>query len=405
MARIQLRLDRLASELVQFWLRHGIDYQYGGFHGTLDRAGRAVEPSHKNLITQARYLWAFSAWYERRESTTFIAAVAHGTYRFISEHLWDPNEGEFRLEATREGRLRSSAKPLCAQAAAIHALATYARVFRHDAAKALALRCFDTVELRAYDRAHGGYDRSGELIWALPAGSKDVSTHLGWLEALMALYELCSESRVRQRLTDLVTLIAERFKCAPDYLHQQFSAEWKPVGDGFRSFGHELQAAWSLVEASRTLGMRQLSAFESALALGRAAAEYGFDKEQGGFHHVGSPAGEPLGREKLAWVQGEALPALWWLHRLGGGDVQMLRLARTLDWIERQQRDSEHGEWHWGVSPEGGVLERSDAKSAGLRATHHVLRGLLYTSDWIRDHLNAASAPALPAETQERAPD
>lgn len=39
----------LASNVFSFWQQHGLDSEYGGFHGTLDRAGTAVAPT-SNLL-------------------------------------------------------------------------------------------------------------------------------------------------------------------------------------------------------------------------------------------------------------------------------------------------------------------------------------------------------------------
>jgi hypothetical protein len=47
----------LKANVFSFWQRHGLDPQHGGFHGTLDLAGAAVDPTSKGLVQQARHQW------------------------------------------------------------------------------------------------------------------------------------------------------------------------------------------------------------------------------------------------------------------------------------------------------------------------------------------------------------
>jgi mannose/cellobiose epimerase-like protein (N-acyl-D-glucosamine 2-epimerase family) len=47
----------LGSCCLSFWQQHGLDSEFGGFHGTLDRAGTPVSPTNKGLIEQTRHIW------------------------------------------------------------------------------------------------------------------------------------------------------------------------------------------------------------------------------------------------------------------------------------------------------------------------------------------------------------
>lgn len=50
-------LGQVRGLVYDFWQLHGPDEQWGGFHGTLDRAGQPVEPFGKGLVQQARHVW------------------------------------------------------------------------------------------------------------------------------------------------------------------------------------------------------------------------------------------------------------------------------------------------------------------------------------------------------------
>jgi mannose/cellobiose epimerase-like protein (N-acyl-D-glucosamine 2-epimerase family) len=50
-------LEHTRQQIYSFWQRKGLGERYGGFYGTLDRAGASVSPSTKGLVQQARHVW------------------------------------------------------------------------------------------------------------------------------------------------------------------------------------------------------------------------------------------------------------------------------------------------------------------------------------------------------------
>ena len=113
------------------------------------------------------------------------------------------------------------------------------------------------------------------------------------------------------------------------------------------------------------------------------AANYGFDAERGGYFEEGIPHGPVTGWEKLWWVQFDALPGLWWTYRLTGERLYLERLLKTLDWLQRGQRDPEFGEWYWGVRRDGTLGDNGDVKGELWKTAYHNVRALLLTEDWI----------------------
>jgi mannose/cellobiose epimerase-like protein (N-acyl-D-glucosamine 2-epimerase family) len=117
--------------------------------------------------------------------------------------------------------------------------------------------------------------------------------------------------------------------------------------------------------------------------MGAASANWGFDKENGGYFNDGIPAERVLDREKLWWVQFEALPALVQFHRAGVLPDALDRLERTLDWIENGQLDKEFGGFYWGVMPDGTLGPYGDRKGDPWKASYHDQRGFMFAADWL----------------------
>jgi cellobiose epimerase len=393
---VAARLETLAGNLMVFWKAHGPDTAYGGIHGFNDRRGAPKEDADKGLVQQARHLWSFSTWYAQREKTPEVKAIADSTYRFLTEHFRDPKDGEFFYTVSRDGsKVVEPKKQLYAESFAIFALATYADVFAVPEAAEQALACFRSIDRRAHDAEHLGYDQSNDPGWLAPGAQKDTNTHIHLLEAFTALYRQSHDAAVRARVEELVKVIATRIVQPSNYAHKEFYSDWRVHDKPVVSYGHDLETTWLLLDALEALGTPlEPQVSQVALALGKHSADLGFDARKGGYFEEGVPGGAPVKLEKVWWVQAEALPGLWWLYRLTSDPSYLDRLERTLSWIETSQVDREYGEWYWGITPDGKVGPRGDHKGEEWKAEYHALRATLFTSEWIKGVLAKPTSAA-----------
>ena len=401
LAALSERLAPLARRTADFWLEHGIDASFGGFHGTLNRQGAAVAPDDKGLIQEARHLWSFSTWYERREPNQRIFDIASQTYAFIVESFVDPVDGGFFFKVSRDGnRVVDAKKQLFAESYAIYALATYGRVFGVDSAIALALSRFRTIDAQRHDPEFGGYDERGDPGFLAAGAEKGTNTHLHLMEAFTALYEASGDSAVRERLDEVTRLIATTL-CQPSgYVHKEFKRDWTPFGTPEVSYGHDLETAWLLMEAARVLRREGDAELRSAaLRMAEHSSLRGFDGTRGGYFELGIVGGATTRFDKVWWVQFEALLGLWWAFELSGDAVQLDRLEATLGWIE-QSEDLPVGEW-FGITNPDLSAAGADYKGDEWKASYHSLRALLFTKDWVDAALSpTALSPAALSPTR-----
>jgi mannobiose 2-epimerase len=384
LAAIRARLDTLATNDWNFWRAHGPDREHGGFHGTLDRRGAAVAPTDKGLIQQSRHLWATSLWYEKKDRSAEVAALSHDLYRFLTAHFYDPSTKLFHFKVNRSGAPVDTRKVLYANAFAIYALVQYELAFDVKEAGATALACFRALDALAHDAAHGGYYLANDPPWLTPGAAKETNTHLHLMEAFSTLHARTRDPVVRARLEELVAIFRTKIIQAEGYARKDFSRDFAPFGEALVSYGHDLETSWLLLEAAESLGRPHDDAIrKAALAVGAASAEWGFDAERGGYFEEGPPGARARKREKIWWIQAEALPGLYRLYELTNDAGYLARLEATLDFVERFQVDREFGGWYWGIGEDGKVGPRGDGKGEEWKAAYHDLRATVLTAEWI----------------------
>jgi mannobiose 2-epimerase len=327
----------------------------------------------------------------RRGALDCTEELARSTRALLDRSFLDPKDGEYRYLVSREGALVDPIKFLYAQAFAVYGLCAYGQAFKEPEAIEAALRCFRSFDARAHDSRYGGYDETGDPEFVTEGAVKDTNTHLHLMESLSELYRASGDPLVKSRLTELVEVLTTRLQMKEGHVHPFFDVDFTPRGEPRTSYGHDIETAWLLVDAAQALGHSPSAVKDASVRMASCAVRDGFDTQRGGFYDVGVPGGRTTSFAKIWWAQFEGLLGLWWLHRFTGAEDARQKLVQTLDWIEGPQRDAEHGEWYFGVMPDG-TLQDPELKGTIWKATYHTVRALLFLQDELR--LAEESVPA-----------
>src|SRR5665213_3385013 len=91
----------LLDDVVPFWLKHGIDREYGGVLSCMRDDG-SIASGDKFIWSQARSVWTFSALYNRVEKRPEFLAAAENSIKFLLAHGRD-RDGKWIYHADRQG--------------------------------------------------------------------------------------------------------------------------------------------------------------------------------------------------------------------------------------------------------------------------------------------------------------
>jgi cellobiose epimerase len=385
------RLQKVLSENIQdFWLKKGLDLEHGGYVISFDNEGKVITPYNKMIVTQARQVWLHSrlarAGYKREEN---LKAAAHG-YKFLREKMWDGKNGGFYWEVDVTGKPLRTNKHLYGQSFGLYAISEYAMASRDDEALKWAKELFQLLEAKAHDVRNKGYNEFFTADWqpvqegtpnyvaraSIPV--KLYNTHLHLLESITTFYRASKVPLARTRLLELIDIetdkvVREEYPLCTD-VHRP---DWTPLLEGdyaMASYGHDLENIWLVMDACQATGVkaeRYRKLFEGLFAY---SLKYGFDNEKGGFYN-GGPFNQPAtNRNKVWWVQAEALVAALWMHRLTGEQKYLGVFSKTWDFIDKNMIDWEHGEWRDTITPEGQVR---GPKASVWKAGYHNGRSMI----------------------------
>ncbi len=387
----------LLGNIAGFWYPRCLDRERGGYHLYFDERGDPGPAGEKTVVTQAQMVWFFSRMaregYEKAGAFTradLLAAARHG-FQFLRRKMWDfENRGFYWAVDATGNEVRAPNKHLYGQSFALSALSEYYLASRDEEAMELAVELFDTLEAKAHDRKYKGYREYFAVDWSEPEATdrnymdaphfdtKLMNTHLHLLEAMTAFYRASRRPEAKARLIELIGIETEKVvRKNPVACTDKYERDWTPIlEDGFNRvcYGRDLENVWLVAEACRTAGVdvrRYVRLFKKLWAYSRA---YGFDEERGGFFHWGPLRRPAEDRDKVWWVQAEALVSALYMYRLTGDSSYRDAFDKTWRFVRQQQIDWDRGEWRRIIGSDG---RPRGAKGDAWKCAYHDGRAMM----------------------------
>jgi mannobiose 2-epimerase len=415
----------LTAQFLECWYPRAVDAECGGFLSTFTADWMPAGPQNKAVVNQARHVWTTSRAAAYYPGNPAYRKAAEQGFRFLKERMWDPEYGGFFQLLDRSGRLVDSLayrdeKRAYGNAFGMYACAAYYRMSGDTAAIHLARKTFRWLESGAHDPVHGGYfqnlKRSGKPVrpadasaagWdKVTAGLKDYNSSIHLLESFTALYQIWPDSLVRRRLNEMFHLIRDTVVGPDGFMRLYFTPDWSPISyrdssDAVRnshfeldhvSFGHDMETAFLLIEASKALGLKDSAAtLQVARRLIDHSLQAGWDPIRGGIYYEGyyfpgKKAITIINDKKDWWVQAEALHSLLLMSRLFP-EEPLYRKCFEKEWkyIRKNVIDSRRGGWY-----EGGIDNHPEyvkaLKGNEWKATYHETRSMLNCLDMLDPH-------------------
>jgi cellobiose epimerase len=397
------KIDQLLrDELTQHWYPHAVDRERGGFHQTMARDWSLRPDENIFLVYQARMTWTAAAFaqYSRAHHDEFVGYARHGI-EFLDQKMRDREFGGFHWVLDTAGRVDpnlGNEKHTYGLAFVIYAASKVQQVTGDELALKVAVDAFDWMEENAHDAKNGGYfetlRRDGTPIprrernapvpkrppaIGVPPGLKSTNAHLHVLEALAALSKVDKREIVKERLREVFLIFRDRLIAEPGALYTLLTQDWRPVSTE-DSFGHDIEAAYLMVESAHALGMPDdPKTWQVARLLVDHALKWGWDSEYGGFcEKARAPEAKPFDQKKIWWAEAEALNTLLLMHWKYGDrtDRYWIAFLKVWDFAEKYLIDPEHGGWYMQTTRAGKIMG-DDGKAHYWKANYHTSRTMI----------------------------
>ena len=365
----QKELKQELHNILDYWLHFSPDTINGGFVGKIDNDNIRDYSAPKGSVLNARILWSFSAAYNLDPNKEYLD-MADRAYQYITDYFLDREYGGVYWTITEQGVPLDTKKQVYAIAFTIYALSEYYRASKSDEAKDRAIDLYKLLLERSFDKEKTGYFEAFTRDWReipdLRLSAKDanekktMNTHLHILEAYTTLYRIWKDESLKEQIKILIRNFLEHIIDAENgHLVLFLDETWARKSDTI-SYGHDIEAAWLLLEAAEVIEDECLilKVKEASIKMTDAASE-GLESD-GSLNYEFEASAQHLIQEKHWWVQAEAMVGFFNAFQLTRKESYLVKSLKVWDFIQSDILDTQNGEWFWGILSDRNVMENQD---------------------------------------------
>lgn len=371
------QLKQLKSELsaeldaiLGYWSKFTIDTQNGGFIGQIDQNDQTHYQSEKGSVLNARILWTFSAAYQVTKEEEH-KKIAERAFDYIVTHFYDTEFGGIFWSLNFDGTPKDTKNQIYAIAFVIYGMTEYYAISKEEKALEIAINLYQKIQEHSYDPINKGYLEAFTREWKniddLRLSDKDanekktMNTHLHIVEGYANLYKVWKDESLRKDIIELLEVIDTHFiNEATGHLKLFFDENWIEKPDVI-SYGHDIEAAWLLLQCAEISGDEALiSRYKKHAVQLTDATKEGIDTD-GGLWYELEPKTNELIAEKHWWPQAELMIGFFNAYELTADQNYLDTVLKNWEFIKKYILDTKNGEWYWGVKADYSLIPKDKA--------------------------------------------
>ena len=373
----------LTTDILPFWLEHGLDRVNGGVYTCVDREGRLMDPT-KSVWFQGRCAFVYSFAYNNIEKRPEYLEMAKSCLDFIEAHCFD-TDGRMYFEVMADGTPLRKRRYVFSESFAAIAMSEYSIATGDKSYAEKSLKLFK--DMRRFLNTPGILE------------PKYLPTQPG-IGHSITMIMINTASAIRRAIDDpeLDVQINESIEKLKLFMKPEYKALLEtvtPEGELIDTIngrvinpGHCIETAWFLLEEARHRGWDP-KVRDMALQIFQWSWDWGWDDEFGGIINFRDcrnfPPQDYSQDMKFWWPQCEAVICSLYAY-LATGDkkyIDMFTLAN--DWAYEHLPDPAYGEWFGYLHRDGTVAQ--PAKGNIFKGPFHIPRMMIKCAMLIDDIL------------------
>ncbi|MBC7866381.1 MAG: AGE family epimerase/isomerase [Gloeobacteraceae cyanobacterium ES-bin-316] len=381
----KVEMHQELKNILQYWMSFTVDKEQGGFYGKINHADVIFKEAPKGSVLNSRVLWAFSAAYNLTRQDEYLL-IAKRAYEYLMHQFVDETYGGVYWSVDFMGKPLDTKKQTYATAFALYALSEYYKCSQNPQVLEQALSLYQTILNKACDKRNGGYFEAFARDWAGLADNrlsakdanekKSMNTHLHVIEAFANLYNIWPRESLKKHIEQLLQLFsAYIINTKTQHLNLFFEEDWTVKSTAI-SYGHDIEAAWLLLEAAGIIKNENYITQFKKIAVQITEGVFGGLDEDGGLWYEFEPAGNHLTKEKHSWPQAEAMIGFLNAWQITGDEKYAQASFRSWEFTRQYIKDNNAGEWVWGIYEDYSVMNKED-KVGTWKCPYHNTRACI----------------------------
>jgi cellobiose epimerase len=356
------------DNILEYWSKHTIDPKNGGFIGQIDCNEHINLEAEKGSVLNARILWSFSAAYQITKDEEH-KKTAKNSFEFIINNFYDKENGGIYWSINADTTPKDTKNQIYALAFIIYGMTEYYDISNDERALTFSVILYNRIQKHSYDPIHKGYFEAFTCDWQpiedLRLSDKDanekktMNTHLHIVEAYANLYKVWKDETLKKDIIELLEVIETYFiNEETGHLRLFFDENWIEKPDVI-SYGHDIEAAWLLLQCAEISGDSALiERYKKYAILLTDATIEGIDPIDGGLWYELEPEQNKLIAEKHWWPQAELMIGFYNAYQLTNDQKYLDVVLKNWGFVKNHLLDKQNGEWFWGVYEDYSLIQK-----------------------------------------------
>jgi mannobiose 2-epimerase len=378
-------VEKELSSILSWWIKYALDKENGGFYGKINNDNCVDNKAEKGLVLNARMLYTFSSAYLQNSKIEYLK-IADEAFKYLVENFQDKENGGFYWALDFNGKVLDNKKQIYGQAFTIYALSEYYKISQNADVLELAKNCFLLIQKHSFDTVNDGYIEAFTIDWKEIIDNrlstkdqnekKSMNTHLHLIEAYANLFSIWPDDQLEHAIKKLLNNFKEHIiDKGTNHLNLFFTEIWEVKSTVF-SFGHDIEAAWLLLEAAEIINdKKEIKIFKKIALQITDAAILGLN-ERGGLWNEFDSETKEWDKEMHWWPQAEAMVGFYNSWQVSNKEDYLSHSLQSWTFIKDHLIDYQNGEWYWGLHSD--YLPMHEKEKAGFwKCPYHNSRACL----------------------------
>lgn len=333
----------LTQNIMPFWLKNGLDKEFGGIYTCLTRNGHLMDTT-KSVWFQGRFAFICAFAYNNVEKRPEWLEAAKATLDFIEEHCFD-TDGRMFFEVAADGTPLRKRRYVFSESFAAIAMAEYALATGDAEYARKALDLFK--RMRHFLRTPGILEP--KYLPAVQAQGHSITMIM--VNVASCIKKVISDPELDAQIEESVYALKNYF------MHSEFKALLETVGPKGEFIdtingrtinpGHCIETAWFLFDVAAGMGGNK-ELVDMALTIFDWSWDWGWDNQYGGIINFRDcknlPCQDYSQDMKFWWPQTEAIIASLYAYKLTKDEKYLKRHKVISDWTYAHFPDAEFGD-------------------------------------------------------------
>lgn len=373
--------DELLNSCIPFWLKYGVDSEYGGVITCVDREGK-IYSTDKSVWMQGRCAWTFSYIYNNIEKDEKYLKFAKSCLDFAKNYCIDKDKRMY-FTVTREGKPLRKRRYFFSETFYIIANAEYYMATKEQEYLNTAKEYFELVYSIYKDPSVDPYKITPK-VYSETRNTKALANPMILLNVTSILRD--ADAQNYNYYNDIISGLIEDIKC---FYKEEYKATFENVSAIDNSVilesspcrvinpGHDIECSWFLLEEGIKRNDKDLIDFSATMFIN--AFELGWDKKYGGIIYFKDILGLPVEAYehdmKLWWPHNETIIASLMFYNYTKDKKYKEIFDKVCDYAFKHFSDKEYGEW-FGYLRRDGLPTEPPCKGHTYKGPFHVMRML-----------------------------